>query len=497
MQHYFEPATPWGGGDEGLAILSRHPIVARARARAAARGADRAAALLVGVTVETPAGRVDVYTTHLNYRLTDGGKREDQIVAARRAHRRRRRRSCRRSCAATSTPRPTPTRSAFCAGCTPSAGRRTFWQDAWERRHGRADGFTWARANPYTARLRWLERDRRLDYIFVSPMKRDGRGVVHDCRIVLDRAAADGALPSDHFAPLRRGAALAARRGAAVVTQEGSLPAPTADAHLLAAPVDAPAFTTTDPWRVLRIQGEFVRGFDALADVGPAVTIFGSARTAAGLRRVRGGARRRRSCSARPGFTIITGGGPGIMEAANRGAREAGAPSVGLNIELPFEQKVNDFVDRSIEFRYFFVRKTMLVKYAQAFLIFPGGFGTLDELFEALVLIQTGKIENFPVVLYGRAYWAGPRRVAAHAHAHRRQDRRGRSRASSPSSTRPRRRAVSSSDARARGAACTSARRARCRRGSSRPSASRAGPDGRRRSDRAREAPGAKARKRR
>ncbi|HEY2744076.1 MAG TPA: TIGR00730 family Rossman fold protein [Polyangia bacterium] len=174
----------------------------------------------------------------------------------------------------------------------------------------------------------------------------------------------------------------------------------------MTAPVDAPAFTTTDPWRVLRIQGEFVRGFDALADLGPAVTIFGSARTAPGSPEYE--AARATACRlGKAGFTVITGGGPGIMEAANRGAREAGAPSVGLNIELPFEQKVNEFVDRSIDFRYFFVRKTMLVKYAQAFLIFPGGFGTLDELFEALVLIQTGKIAHFPVVLYGRSYWAG------------------------------------------------------------------------------------------
>ncbi len=183
-------------------------------------------------------------------------------------------------------------------------------------------------------------------------------------------------------------------------------PVATADAHLLTAPVDAPTFTATDPWRVLRIQGEFVRGFDALADLGPAVTIFGSARTPPGSSEYEA-ARATAHKLGKSGFTIITGGGPGIMEAANRGAREAGAPSVGLNIELPFEQKVNEFVDRSIDFRYFFVRKTMLVKYAQAFLIFPGGYGTLDELFEALVLIQTGKIAHFPVVLYGRTYWAG------------------------------------------------------------------------------------------
>ena len=183
-------------------------------------------------------------------------------------------------------------------------------------------------------------------------------------------------------------------------------PAATADAHLLASPAEAPAFTTTDPWRVLRIQGEFVHGFDALADLGPAVTVFGSARTPPGDPEYEA-ARQTARLLGEAGFTIITGGGPGIMEAANRGAREAGAPSVGLNIELPFEQKVNEFVDRAIEFRYFFVRKTMLVKYSQAFLIFPGGFGTLDELFEALVLIQTGKIADFPVVLYGRAYWSG------------------------------------------------------------------------------------------
>jgi uncharacterized protein (TIGR00730 family) len=190
------------------------------------------------------------------------------------------------------------------------------------------------------------------------------------------------------------------------VTRKSIPPAPTADAHLLLSPAEAPAFTTTDPWRVLRIQGEFVRGFDALADLGPAVTVFGSARTPPGSDEYEA-ARETGRLLGRAGFTVITGGGPGIMEAANRGAREAGAPSVGLNIELPFEQKVNEFVDRSIEFRYFFVRKTMLVKYSQAFLIFPGGFGTLDELFESLVLIQTGKIADFPVVLYGRAYWAG------------------------------------------------------------------------------------------
>src|SRR5262245_24038683 len=182
---------------------------------------------------------------------------------------------------------------------------------------------------------------------------------------------------------------------------------PTEDERLLATPQpEHTLFIHTDPWRVLRIMGEFVEGFDALAELGQAVTIFGSARVrpdnpmytaAEELAALLGAA----------GFTIITGGGPGIMEAANRGARAAGTTSVGLNIELPFEQGTNQYVDIAIEFRYFFVRKTMFVKYAQAFVIFPGGFGTLDELFEALTLIQTGKVQNFPVILFGSSYWSG------------------------------------------------------------------------------------------
>jgi uncharacterized protein (TIGR00730 family) len=167
------------------------------------------------------------------------------------------------------------------------------------------------------------------------------------------------------------------------------------------------AFQETDTWRTLRIMGEFVEGFDALAAVGPAVTIFGSARVG---RRNRYYAAARRLAAAlvrEGGFAIITGGGPGIMEAANRGAKEAGGLSIGCNIELPFEQGLNEYVDLGMEFRYFFVRKVMFVKYAEAFVIFPGGFGTLDELFESLTLIQTGKVEHFPVVLYGREYWQG------------------------------------------------------------------------------------------
>jgi uncharacterized protein (TIGR00730 family) len=162
----------------------------------------------------------------------------------------------------------------------------------------------------------------------------------------------------------------------------------------------------TDPWRVLRILSEFVEGFDALADIGPAVTVFGSARVLADdptyeMGRQLGGALADR------GYAVITGGGPGIMEAVNRGCKEAGGLSVGCNIELPHEQDLNDYVDLGVEFRYFFVRKTMFVKYARGFVIFPGGFGTLDELFESLTLAQTGKIEHFPVVLFGSDYWKG------------------------------------------------------------------------------------------
>ncbi len=182
---------------------------------------------------------------------------------------------------------------------------------------------------------------------------------------------------------------------------------PTEDEKLLAVPSsDQAAFTHTDPWRVLRIMGEFVEGFDALAALGPAVTLFGSARTKADSP-VYLAATKVARLLGQAGFAIITGGGPGIMEAGNRGAQEAGVTSVGLNIELPFEQEINPYVDLSVQFRYFMVRKTMLVKYAQAFVIFPGGFGTLDELFESLVLIQTGKVRNFPVILFGNSYWDG------------------------------------------------------------------------------------------
>jgi len=161
-----------------------------------------------------------------------------------------------------------------------------------------------------------------------------------------------------------------------------------------------------DAWRVFRIMGEFVEGFDTLMDLGPAVSIFGSARVRPEDPMYAAAEETARRL-AEAGFAVITGGGPGIMEAANKGAVQGGGASVGCNIELPFEQGVNDYVDIAINFRYFFVRKTMFVKYAEGFIIFPGGFGTLDELFEALTLIQTGKVRNFPVILFGSDYWQG------------------------------------------------------------------------------------------
>jgi uncharacterized protein (TIGR00730 family) len=195
------------------------------------------------------------------------------------------------------------------------------------------------------------------------------------------------------------------RRVGRVTTKGSDQRLRSADEGLLQRQED-PSFVHTDPWRVLRIMGEFVDGFDVLARIGMAVTVFGSARVKeespyyAAAREVGNGIARR-------GFAVITGGGPGIMEAANRGANEAGGLSIGCNIELPHEQAPNPYANLSIDFRYFFVRKTMFVKYSEAFVVFPGGFGTLDELFEALTLIQTGKVKRFPVVLYGSEYWGG------------------------------------------------------------------------------------------
>ncbi|MGA9993826.1 MAG: TIGR00730 family Rossman fold protein [Pyrinomonadaceae bacterium] len=182
-------------------------------------------------------------------------------------------------------------------------------------------------------------------------------------------------------------------------------PRPTHDEKLLETPKQED-FLHTDTWRVFRIMGEFVEGFDNLALIKNGVTIFGSARTHEDDHQYKAAEETARLL-ALSGFSVITGGGPGIMEAANRGAFEAGGQSIGCNIELPFEQKANPYLTRSITFKYFFVRKTMFVKYSTAFVIFPGGFGTLDELFEALTLIQTRKIRNFPVVMFGSKFWGG------------------------------------------------------------------------------------------
>jgi uncharacterized protein (TIGR00730 family) len=180
----------------------------------------------------------------------------------------------------------------------------------------------------------------------------------------------------------------------------------TEDEKLLGSSPSRVDFTRTDPWRVLRIMSELIEGFDTLAGVDKGVSIFGSARTGPDDPQYQAAEETARLL-AEAGFAIITGAGPGIMEAANKGAREGNGRSIGCNIELPFEQGSNPYVDTVIEFRYFFIRKLMFVKYSSAFIIFPGGFGTLDEAFEALTLIQTGKIYEFPVILFGRHYWAG------------------------------------------------------------------------------------------
>ena len=183
------------------------------------------------------------------------------------------------------------------------------------------------------------------------------------------------------------------------------LPGTTQDEQLLESP-RPDEFRHTDPWRVFRIMGEFVEGFDELATLSRGIAIFGSARTKPGDPEYKA-AQETAALLATQGFAVITGGGPGIMEAANRGAFEAGGLSIGCNIELPFEQRPNAYQTLSLTFKYFFVSKMMFVKYSLAFIIFPGGFGTLDELFEALTLIQTRKIRNFPIVLFGSSYWKG------------------------------------------------------------------------------------------
>ncbi|GAB3679008.1 LOG family protein [Angustibacter aerolatus] len=200
------------------------------------------------------------------------------------------------------------------------------------------------------------------------------------------------------------GAQPAYRKGP-VQLRRDQVPGETTDQRLLDSrgPHD---WVHTDPWRVLRIQSEFVEGFGALAELPRAVSVFGSARTPVDSAEYRTGVAIGRAL-AEAGYAVITGGGPGAMRAANEGACEAGGVSVGLGIELPHEQGMNEFVDLGINFRYFFARKTMFVKYAEGFVVLPGGFGTFDELFEALTLVQTRKVTSFPIVLVGSAYWQG------------------------------------------------------------------------------------------
>ncbi|WP_028050941.1 TIGR00730 family Rossman fold protein [Cellulomonas sp. URHD0024] len=199
-------------------------------------------------------------------------------------------------------------------------------------------------------------------------------------------------------------AGLGYRRGP-VLLRGQQIPKTTSDQRLLSGG-DGADWLHGDPWRVMRIQSEFVEGFGALAEVGSAVSVFGSARVPADHPDYAVGiAVGRRLAEA--GYAVITGGGPGIMEAANQGAKLAGGLSVGLGIELPFEQGMNQYVDLGVNFRYFFARKTMFMKYSEGFVVLPGGFGTFDELFEALTLVQTHKVIGFPIVLVGRAYWQG------------------------------------------------------------------------------------------
>src|SRR5215831_7008216 len=213
-------------------------------------------------------------------------------------------------------------------------------------------------------------------------------------------SAADGRIMSVEPESRRR-----VRRQGPAMLRGRAIPKTTTDQRLLdrRGPSD---WVHTDPWRVLRIQAEFVEGFGLLAELGMAVSVFGSSRAQAGSVQY-DLARQISAALAKAGYAVITGGGPGIIEAANKGAASANGLSVGLGIELPHEQGLNDYVDVGLEFRYFFVRKTMFVKYSQAFVVLPGGFGTLDELFEALTLVQTGKITKFPIVLVDSSYWSG------------------------------------------------------------------------------------------
>jgi uncharacterized protein (TIGR00730 family) len=205
---------------------------------------------------------------------------------------------------------------------------------------------------------------------------------------------------SENSGPHRR-----ERRQGPVTLRGRQIPATTTDQRLLdrRGPTD---WVHTDPWRVMRIQAEFVEGFGLLAELGMAVSVFGSARVTPDSDEYKL-AERIAAGLVEAGYAVITGGGPGVMEAANKGATEAGGVSVGLGIELPLEVGLNEYVDIGIQFRYFFVRKTVFVKYSQAFVVLPGGFGTMDELFEALTLVQTGKVTKFPIVLVGSSYWSG------------------------------------------------------------------------------------------
>src|SRR5215469_16088962 len=207
-------------------------------------------------------------------------------------------------------------------------------------------------------------------------------------------------MSGNHQPPQRK-----VRRQGPVTLRGKQIPATTTDQRLLdrRGPSD---WVHTDPWRVMRIQAEFVEGFGLLAELGKAVSIFGSARTQRGTAEY-DLAERIAAALTEAGYAIITGGGPGIMEAGNKGAAEAGGVSVGLGIELPMESGLNEYVNIGLEFRYFFVRKTVFIKYSQAFVVLPGGFGTLDELFEAVTLVATGKITRFPIVLVGSDYWSG------------------------------------------------------------------------------------------
>ncbi len=228
----------------------------------------------------------------------------------------------------------------------------------------------------------------------------------------IQKAAMDQARARHHEGERQAGRKLerGRRRAGAVSKIDDAIRDPdnvlTEDQRLLDLPHVRDDFRRSEAWRLMRISSELVEGIDALGDVTRAVSIFGSARTSPRDRYYKA-ARETAKLLARADYAIITGGGPGIMEAANRGAREGGGRSIGCNIELPFEQAANPYVDTLVNFRYFFVRKTMFIKYSCGFVIFPGGYGTLDELLEALTLIQTGKISHFPVVLFGRSYWAG------------------------------------------------------------------------------------------